>query len=287
MKQRVITGVIFSIVVAAFVIPAYFAPVCSLLLALIVGSVSGYEMIKALKAGGFKPLTPFIFLGGIVALLSILLTYLLKESFIFASAIYLFSELVLCMIAAIIPAILNRSQKPLEDGIATACTMVYITFPLFCLVTSVFFVENGWFYMIPALTAPWVSDVFAYFCGVMFGKNKIVPHISPKKTWEGSIGGAICCALVVVIYSDLFIYKLDNIQTNIVCFSLIMFVLGIIISIMSQFGDWFASVIKRFVGIKDYGKFMPGHGGMLDRFDSAFFTLPLSLILALVASFLH
>lgn len=287
MKQRVITGVIFIIVVAAFIIPAYFMPLMALVFALIVGSVAGNEMHKALKEGGYKPMPSMIVAGGILALGTIGLTYLLKKDFIFASAVYLFVELLLCMIASIMPAILNKSEKPLEDGIATSFTIVYVTFPLFCLVTSVLFVENGWFYMIPALIAPWVSDVFAYFCGVLLGKNKIVPHISPKKTWEGSIGGAICCALVVVLYSDLVIYKLDSIQINIVLFSIIIFVLGILISVMSQLGDWIASVIKRHVGIKDYGKFMPGHGGMLDRFDSAFFTLPLSLILALVASFLH
>lgn len=287
MKQRVITGVIFTIVVAAFVIPAYFVPIMALLFALIVGVVSGSEMYKALKAGGYKPLASLIVAGGVFALGAIGLTFVMKEDFIFASAVYLFVEMIVCMIAAILPAILDKSDKPLEDGIATACTVVYTTFPLFCLVTSVFFVENGWFYMIPALTAPWVSDVFAYFCGVLMGKHKIVPHISPKKTWEGSIGGAICCALVVVLYSDVIIYRLDNIQINIVLFSIIMFLLGILISIMSQFGDWFASVIKRHVGIKDYGKFMPGHGGMLDRFDSAFFTLPLSLMLAFVTTFLH
>ena len=70
---------------------------------------------------------------------------------------------------------------------------------------------------------------------------------------------------------------------NIVTYGIIMFLLGILISVMSQLGDWFCSVIKRRTGIKDFSNLFPGHGGMLDRFDSAFFTLPTALLLALIA----
>ena len=66
-----------------------------------------------------------------------------------------------------------------------------------------------------------------------------------------------------------------------------MFVIGLFVSVMSQLGDWLASLIKRHFGIKDFGKFMPGHGGMLDRFDSAFFTLPMAAVMAIVAMYLH
>jgi CDP-diglyceride synthetase len=143
--------------------------------------------------------------------------------------------------------------------------------------------DKGWFYMVPALFAAWVSDTCAYFVGVTLGKHKIVPHLSPKKTWEGCIGGALGCAAVVMLYFIiLFSFKVTTLTVNVGIFSLLSFVLGFIMSVMSQLGDWLASLIKRMCGIKDYGNLFPGHGGMLDRFDSAFFTIPMGVLLALI-----
>ena len=86
-----------------------------------------------------------------------------------------------------------------------------------------------------------------------------------------------------MLYFDLVVYKIDNLAINMVVFSVVTFVMGFLISVMSQIGDWLASLIKRRVGIKDYGKIFPGHGGMLDRFDSSFFTLPMGLLIAIFA----
>ena len=144
-------------------------------------------------------------------------------------------------------------------------------------------VPHGWYYMVFGLFASWISDVCAYFVGVTMGKHKIVPHISPKKTWEGCVGGAIGCALIVMLYFDFVVYPLDELKINIILFSVIMFVIGFLISCLSQIGDWLASLVKRKVGIKDYGNIFPGHGGMMDRFDSSFFTIPTGLLTALIA----
>lgn len=86
-----------------------------------------------------------------------------------------------------------------------------------------------------------------------------------------------------MIYSVLVIKRVDSLNIMIVPFCAVTFFIGFLISVMSQLGDWFASVIKRRVGIKDYGNIFPGHGGMMDRFDSAFFTLPVGVLLALIA----
>ena len=112
----------------------------------------------------------------------------------------------------------------------------------------------------------WISDTFAYFTGVFFGKHKLIPHISPKKTIEGSIGGILGTVLVTVAFAMFF--KEEN---------PIYFVpLAIVGSTVSQLGDLFASAIKREFNIKDYGNLIPGHGGVLDRFDSILFTAPLT-----------
>ena len=79
---------------------------------------------------------------------------------------------------------------------------------------------------------------------------------------------------------------IDDIKLDRIPFMIIMFLFGLVISAMSQIGDWLASAIKRSVGIKDYGKFMPGHGGMIDRFDSVFFTLPIALCIAILSMYI-
>jgi phosphatidate cytidylyltransferase len=112
----------------------------------------------------------------------------------------------------------------------------------------------------------WCSDTFAYYTGKTFGKRKLCPKVSPKKTVEGAIGGIIGSVL------GLFIWAYINPSMNILWYQLI--ILGVIGSIFSVIGDLSASLIKRYIGIKDYSNIIPGHGGILDRFDSILFTAP-------------
>jgi phosphatidate cytidylyltransferase len=112
----------------------------------------------------------------------------------------------------------------------------------------------------------WCSDTFAYFAGRTLGKRKLCPEVSPKKTVEGSIGGVLGCVVGVVIWG----YVNQTISFEWVQ----LIILAILGSIVSQIGDLSASLIKRHIGIKDYGKIMPGHGGILDRFDSILFVTP-------------
>lgn len=108
------------------------------------------------------------------------------------------------------------------------------------------------------------TDVAAYFSGYFFGKHKITPVVSPKKTLEGCIGGVIGSAVLCMIFGNLFIKD----------FVVHCMFIGLFGSVISQFGDLTASAFKRKMGIKDYGKLIPGHGGMMDRFDSVIFTAP-------------
>lgn len=125
----------------------------------------------------------------------------------------------------------------------------------------------------------WVTDIFAYFSGRFFGKHKLCEAVSPKKTVEGSIGGIIFCSISFVIFA-LFV-KGTNLH-----FSryLIWAGVGIVISIVSQIGDLSMSLIKRHFGIKDFGKLFPGHGGILDRFDSV---IAVSFVLYIIISLLN
>ena len=285
MRQRVITGIAFVAGVALFVLPSIVFPIFMLLFSIIVGSFCFYEMTKALHAGGLKPTIPLYIIAGIASIDIILISYWRGLGMITSLACYLLIVVMLAFAAVVIPSVVRPDGNHLMDGLVTAASLLYITFPLFCLCAVAMLAENGWYYMVPALFAAWLSDTCAYFAGVTLGKHKIVPHISPKKTWEGCIGGALGCAVIVMLYFDIVIYNVAGITMNLFLFSILSFFLGFIMSVMSQLGDWLASLIKRRVGIKDYGTIFPGHGGMLDRFDSAFFTIPTGVLLALITVF--
>ena len=126
----------------------------------------------------------------------------------------------------------------------------------------------------------WITDIFAYFCGVLFGrggKHKLIPDVSPKKTVEGSIGGMFFCVVTMVVFGIVCNQFLEQDA------SLLLFAFGgLIASIVSQVGDLVMSVVKRTYGVKDYGKIFPGHGGIIDRFDSI---IAVSIALMVFTSF--
>lgn len=119
----------------------------------------------------------------------------------------------------------------------------------------------------------WLTDTGAYFTGVFFGKHKMSPVISPKKTWEGAVGGVLLTAVANVVLFFVYDKWFFGVPFNgWVWYEVIP--ISIILSVISIFGDLSASVIKRNYGIKDYGNLIPGHGGMMDRIDSALFVFP-------------
>lgn len=281
MRQRVITGILFTIGVLAFVVPSIWIPYFMIPFCAIVGGVSIYEMIKAFKEGGIEANKALISGGGILGLVMLIISCAVGLELFRALTLFSIVIMLYCLASAVVPSILCKDGLRVKEGVYTATTVIYITFPMFCLGAVCCLQENGWYFMVISLFAAWISDVCAYFSGVTLGKHKIVPHISPKKTWEGCIGGALGCALIVMLYFDFVIVNVANIKGNIVLVSVLSFLLGFLMSVMSQLGDWLASLIKRAVGIKDYGNIFPGHGGMIDRFDSTFFTIPTGILLAL------
>ncbi len=136
--------------------------------------------------------------------------------------------------------------------------------------------ELGLAMVFVALVAAFLTDTGAYFSGYFFGKHKLIPEISPKKTVEGAIGGVIIAVVSLLVYA--WILTFFGIKTNI----LNIIIIGVIASIGSQFGDLSASMIKRELKIKDYGDIMPGHGGVLDRLDSLLFAAPIIFYLNMI-----
>lgn len=141
--------------------------------------------------------------------------------------------------------------------------------------TDTGFYTIGFFSVWMILISAWASDTFAYFSGVALGKHKITPVLSPKKTVEGCIGGVVGTTICGALYG-LILWKNGIILQN---YILVFALLGFCGSIAGQIGDLAASGIKRNYNIKDYGKIIPGHGGVMDRFDSVIFTGPLIFLL--------
>ena len=133
--------------------------------------------------------------------------------------------------------------------------------------------NNGLYLLLSAVLVSVITDIAAYFVGKGFGKHKLAPVISPKKTIEGSIGGIVFSTLILMIIA--YILHANNVVT-------VEFGIGamylILASIIGQFGDLSMSVIKRINKTKDYGSLLPGHGGILDRFDSLLFVLPFTCL---------
>ena len=131
--------------------------------------------------------------------------------------------------------------------------------------------ENGIFIVWLVFIASWVCDTAAYFVGVLFGKHKLAPVLSPKKSIEGAVGGVIGAAAIGALYGYIVRNQVVGIKDTMLVFALIS-AAGALISMV---GDLAASAIKRNHDIKDYGNLIPGHGGILDRFDSVIFTAPI------------
>ena len=164
--------------------------------------------------------------------------------------------------------------------VAIPCLAFSFLFPLFysySYVVPILTPIIGAFYLVTALAIPWLADGGAYFGGSFLGKHKLCPKISPKKTVEGAVSGVIIGTLLsflVGIIFETFFFK-NGESVNYI--SLAIF--GLFGALISIVGDLSFSLIKRSLGVKDYGSLIPGHGGMLDRFDSVIFTSPFLLIL--------
>jgi phosphatidate cytidylyltransferase len=178
-------------------------------------------------------------------------------------------------VAIAVPAVLltlvfaHRTNN-INDGSITIFGFFYVgvLMSLICEIRSYGGMMYAWLPFIFAFG----SDTGAYFSGKAFGKHKLTPELSPKKTVEGAIGGVVTVAVLTCIYFTVCSKLYDNVGIESIA---VFTAVGAIGAVFSQLGDLAASSIKRYVNIKDYGWLMPGHGGVMDRFDSVLFTIPL------------
>jgi phosphatidate cytidylyltransferase len=163
-------------------------------------------------------------------------------------------------------------EGPLEDGPTRAAHVVmgavYGGGGMTALM-AVRNLEDGGWWLVAALTITWMNDTFAYFAGRLFGRHKLYVEVSPNKTWEGFAGGMVGSVV------GLFILKYGFFPAITVADCVVMGVLG---GVLGPAGDLCESMLKRAYGVKDSGKIIPGHGGMLDRVDALLFNAPMVLI---------
>jgi len=138
---------------------------------------------------------------------------------------------------------------------------------------------RGGFYLVMALAAAWLCDTGAYFVGTLLGKHKLAPRISPKKTVEGSVGGIVAATALMPLLALGYGALMQALGYPVEIHYLRLMLMFPLLAVVGMMGDLTASAVKRQFGIKDFGNIMPGHGGVLDRFDSALFTLPAVYIL--------
>ncbi|KDR95198.1 phosphatidate cytidylyltransferase [Peptoclostridium litorale DSM 5388] len=218
---------------------------------LIISLLAIYELYEAFKHAKLRPIKS-------VGYIATLVFYMAVQ---FGTS-WSYVGMIAFMLFFIFASMVVLGKRQFMDMLVTIFGIIYISYALLHIgmARSEFASHMVWIIFITA----WATDTCAYFAGCFFGKHKLIPSVSPKKTIEGSVGGIAGSVLSCMVFG--FIFEMSLIH---------MAVIGFTGSIVSQMGDLFASSIKRYIGIKDYGNVIPGHGGMLDRFDSIIFSAPL------------
>ncbi len=294
MKKRIVTGILLAVIlVPLLIVPSLFS-LLQVVIALfcIIATVEMINMVEKIKPMklGIK----------ILIIISTLLIYLgivnedpaCKESLIYDFMAKFDFKLSILTTLTLVCAAVFACQVFVDDFDASdvgRCFMIILYISLgFSSITILIF--NGMRFIIYMILIVMCTDVFALVFGLNFGKHKMCPKISPKKTWEGAIGGTAVAVIVgslFAIFYDKFghffiigaevkpivffegVFDVTKISTVGMIFAIIF--LSIVISISSQIGDLICSKFKRTYGIKDFSQVFPGHGGILDRFDSSLF----------------
>ncbi len=255
LRNRILSAIIGIVLIVTFLtLKGWFVIIPSTILALI----GVYEFHRAFLNIGYRSMVK----GGMVLTLVTIAGFVLEPEHR-----ALFSIIALLLIFIIL-AYHVFSDHSIIDVLITIFSVVYVVLP-FVIIMLLGTRSDRLLWVV--FVVAFATDSFAYFAGKTFGKNKLIESVSPNKTIEGAVGGVVGCLAATAIFKVLIMPELPWV------FVLILGVLG---SIASQIGDLTASKIKRHCKIKDFGNIIPGHGGVLDRFDSILFTAPIVLMTA-------
>lgn len=259
MLKRTVTGILVTVAIYAFV---FFSDVPYLpeAVAALLGGFAAYELLGASRLKSNKPLMIVASAAG-AALAAVPIPY-----FTYAVVFTFFAALVFY-------SVLMARLKNVNNGVYTAVIAAIFEVVMIKAIPLLAEREQGAFALFAAFSVCFVTDTGAFFVGKAMGKHKLIPSVSPNKTREGAVGGMLLTA--VLLWGAFFVLQLIG-----VCKidHLLLIVYTLLASCIAQFGDLAMSSVKRVYGIKDFGKVFPGHGGVLDRFDSHVFSIAFTLI---------
>ncbi len=260
MLTRIISSAVLIAIAVGLVVLNMFFPITAVIAVSVLSAMATYEMLK--NTGAVKPKALYLGCSAFAALIC-------AFSLLNVKAIPLVVALFIVFVATL--SLVYHKKAPFSAVFASLAAPLTLGFA-FSRVGMLLGVEL--FYFLLLLNFACICDCGAYFAGVTLGKHKLCPEISPKKTVEGAVGGIVSSLIVTVVLVLCFNKKAD--LWPLLAATPVMCVVGML-------GDLFASVIKRSVGIKDYSNLIPGHGGIMDRFDSILLIAPLfTAVLSLI-----
>lgn len=193
----------------------------------------------------------------------------------------IFVPYILCVVYLLVAELYLKNENPIHSWAYTMLGQMYITLPLSLINILAFGSGDSEAMAEPNMLLPlsifillWTNDTGAYCTGSLFGKHKLFPRISPRKSWEGSIGGGVLSLIVAGLIG----YWANN-NGEVQSLNIPVWIgLGLVVVVFGTWGDLVESLFKRTIGVKDSGKILPGHGGMLDRFDSSLLAIPAAVV---------
>ena len=260
MKTRVITGIGILVVAVLLVVLAPFTPIFCIGMS-VLAVMASFELLRVFGIHkDWHISAPSYLLAAALPFAAYFVTDETRVKFILIEAAIIFIYLVYLLGAAVF------SHKKIKFVLVAAVFMalVYVIVS-FTSLSLLMYVNKGLFYFGVIIISSWGCDAGAYFIGCKFGKHKLIPDVSPNKSVEGAIGGVLVSIVFNVLYGFV-VSSLGGAKVEYLSLAL----LGLVLSVVAMVGDLIASLIKREYGIKDYSNVLPGHGGIVDRFDSVF-----------------
>ncbi len=257
--QRTLTGILFVLIIIGGIVYSPFSLFVVFFVITILGMTEMHQMIKV---NGTNPSYFLTLLSGSFVYVS---AFLVSSGISHTKLFYLFIPVALSVFIA---ELFRKQEKPFQNIASTFIIVLMVAVP-FALLHKIAFMNGYYNFRTPLIifVLVWLNDTGAYLFGVSIGRHKMFPRISPKKSWEGTIGGLLVTLLgageVYILWPALSLPQ--------------WLVFGALVSVFAVFGDLSESMLKRSFNVKDSGTLLPGHGGVLDRFDSILFVIPITL----------
>lgn len=272
MTVRAFTGVLF----VTIMVTCFFQPVAMVFLFALITCLSLWEYSGLVN--NIEDVTINRFISTVAGVYLFLAISAVNSGFVQTNAVFM--PYLLTIIYLFVSELYTKNKNAIHDLSYTMLGQMYVALPLSMINVLAFRTATDgnihFYYLLPlsVFIFLWTNDTGAYCVGSLFGKHKLFPRISPAKSWEGSIGGG-----VLVLVAAFLVSLLDQNHGNLSGLNTLQWLgLGLVVTVFGTWGDLVESLIKRTLGIKDSGTILPGHGGMLDRFDSSLLAIPASAI---------